>query len=468
MRNANSESRKVVAAERAVIGAILLNQDTFHEIVLSTNHFSDARWRKAYEAICEAVFENEQVNSATVAQASGVPARDVHDCTKFCKDPERIGDYAQVVKDAALDRNIRRLAQMATGSEKRGSELLAWLQSSVTKLAMADTGKDATHVGDVAERVVEVAYKRSRGLEVKCGEIELGLPPIDELLALNYGNVATVAGRPGMGKSAFVLWVILLLLLKGEKILLFSTEATEDEVTQRLLALITNISAWAIARKGMTWAKVDQLKEARDWLRQQPLWIDDQSHRLPDVLRQTRRYKAREGVTTVVIDHLQELKVGDRRARDERGEINTILSGIREVTREDPKICTWLVSQLNRGVESREDKRPMMSDLKESGKIEEASHMIFLLYRAAYYYKSARDDKPWKLDAMIAKNRNGPTGRIVLHWENIGQVGGVYDEVMHLYKMDLEAGGIVQEQGQAPDPEPPAPRQPPQQQGLVP
>lgn len=449
--------------ERAVIGAVLRRPEVFHDIDLQVGEFS-TRWRRVYSAVCDAVYNGDPVDPVTLSTACRVDSAHIAECMRFCTDPERISYYADAVRDNALDRRLRELGRELQSNSTRGNDLLALAQQQIALLGMRNATRDAVHAGVVSKSVLDIAERRARGEVVKVGDIELGLPPLDDLLALVKGNVATVAGRPSMGKSAFMIWVAIALLMRGERILLFSTEATRDEVIHRIHALLIGVSSRRIAQRRLQHDELADLHRAHAVVSGWPLWIDDQHVRLRDVERQVRRYKARENITQVIVDHLQELSAGRGKYRLEgRAKIDVILEGLRDVCRESPSVLLWLVSQLHRGVESREDKRPFMSDLKESGKIEEISHMIFLLYRAAFYYQEAREKYPWKLQVAVAKSRNGPTGRVLLHWdEKLGQVRGVYDEVMDLWEMAPMHGSQASSSQQSSASDEPA-RQPKQQ-----
>lgn len=486
-------SHSTQTAERAVVGSLLINPGAFWEIELTSGDLRYPATRAAYVAIAELIAEGDPVDHISVAARAGIDSAELTQCMRAATAPDRIATYAEIVTEAALDSRVRRYAQALGRSDKRGGDLLALAQSELLQLGGDSQGpRDASHVGDVSSRIVDEVERRRRGEQPRDSVLLSGVPPLDDFMALGPGGVMTLAGRPSMGKTAFVLWLIGQLVEQGERVLVFSTESGRRDIVHRLHASLCGLSHQVVTRSRLGDQSAAALHAAHDLLRGWPVWIDDQRVDIRNIARQIRRYKARHGISVVVVDHLQECHASDIRARDPRGEINAVITGLRDVAREDPRVVVLVLSQLNRGVEQREDKRPLISDLRESGKIEEASDMIVLLYRPAWYYPQPRPprdhstgkpEKNWtpseidlkrhreRLIAAVAKNRNGPTGVLRCKWDPLrGQVAGIFDDDFELWGWPRTIDDYVHtadEQDVPPPTREPPPKREPEQGALL-
>lgn len=422
------------AAERVVIGSVLVKPDLFFEIDLRVDEFKNADARSIWNAIADEIYNGKGIVdpiSLSARLKGALSSADIASFKKDAADSTKLSFCAERIRDAAIDGDVRSAAREILASEERGFDLLAVGQQRFIELGSRDTQNDSVPIKDVAHEVRDEARKR-RGGELKDTEQVLsGLPPLDEYMSTKRGGMITIAGRPSMGKSALRRYLSALFIERDERILTFSTESTKEEEATAFLALKTGISSHRIGAKPLSTAELQKLDEADSIISTWPLWIDDQRRELPKLCREIRKMKAREKITMVVVDHLQELGTGERRPGDVRQDLNRVLAGLRSVCRESPKCTLVLCSQLSRTVEGRDDKRPMLSDLKESGTIEEMSDMVFLLYRPCYYQHNA--DRRL-LEVLCGKNRNGKTGKMDFDWEyELGQVGGVRDDFEALW-----------------------------------
>lgn len=427
-----------VATERAVLGALLLRPDAYYDLDLSTEEFATAECRRGFAAMTDLVFEGQPLDPLAVACKLGCEVAAVEQWKRFAADPARLTWYSERVRERATGEQVRNAAREVLASEAAGSDLLAFSQQRFMELGKRAAVGDAVSAGPVARDVVNEAEARRAGRLPKVLQARCGVPVVDNLITLARGGVITYAGRPSMGKSAAAIWTLLRFLEQRERVLLFSTESSKEEVVQRILSTLSGISSRRIAMGRLDDVEMARLRMAREYLDSLYLWVDDAHTDVAHATREIRRLKARDGLTMVCVDHLQEMRSRSRRVRDQRSELEDVLLTLRDVCREEPRSTLFLLSQLNRMVDSRDDHRPALSDLKESGKIEEVSDVVVLVYRPSYYSREA-DAK--EVLFAVAKNRNGPIGRIEGRWnDQLGILDGVYDEFQRLWTVDMEKG----------------------------
>lgn len=413
--------------ERSIIGSILTDPSLFFSVNLRADEFSHPTFRDMFAAMADVAFNtNNDIDPLTVSvhMKSGVDSQRVSQCIKYAVDAKRTDQYIQMVRDAAIDRELRRRMSLAMASGLTGENLLNEIQKQLLQITNEVTS-GAKHIGDYSTQMMDEITRRRNGVPSGVYDVSTGIPPVDEYMAVKRGGVVCIAGRPSMGKSAFTLWLSQRFLEQGERILLFSTESSAIQSTQRLYSDMTNISTRRIGTKVLSDQEFESAQIADARCQESALWINDQDVDLVTILREICKHKALNQISMVIIDHLQEVRVRGHR-RSERSEINTILAELRNVSRKDPKISLVFVSQLNRGVENREKKLPLISDLRESGRIEEVADLIMLLYRPVYY---DHDHDPEELLIAMAKNRDGPTGGVHGIWNHkLGLVEGIKDQ----------------------------------------
>lgn len=454
-------ARAETAAEKAVLGCILAKFEAYYDIDLSAQEFQTPEYRAVYKAITELAFAGEPVDPVTIASrlqngnAERVAER-VAGYRRFAADPRRIAVYAAQVREAALERDTRQCLAECQRYTDRGSALLQRVQTQVVALGETERAAPSVRAGEVSKDLTNEARRRRAGEAPRRSEVLTGVPPFDEWMALERGGVVVIAGRPSMGKTSMARWMIRGLLSQGERVGIFSTECNKEQTVAGFQSDLTGIPFKRILSRKLTGDEMVRLAAADAVIRGWPLWIDDARNELGDVQREINRLKAAEGATTLVVDYLQEMTVADLRIRDERGAMNAIVTGLRHTCRNGHRASLIALSQLNRKPEGRENKRPMLSDLAESGKLEAAADMVMLMFRPGYYFDDA--DKT-QLDVPVAKNRFGPVGMIQFVWDpGKGLIEGIRDEVGHVWKV----------RGDEEPPAPPPARAKPQQKGLLP
>jgi len=326
--------------------------------------------------------------------------------------------YAQMVRDAAIQ---RRLLQVGQQIEKmvaqREGETTAMLQDAETLvygLSQKDVRGDFARAHELVIRGIErltAAEESGTGLT----GVGTGFVDLDRIVGgLQPGNVIVVAARPSMGKTALALGIAEHAALSQERsVAIFSLEMSGDELIQRLLASTAIVDAGRIRAGRLAPEDWSRIGRAADRLSAARLFIDDsEGVSIGEMRSKTRRLKSRDGLDLVIVDYIQLMEGTDRRRDENRvQELSTISRGLKMLARdlEVPIIC---VSQLNRAPDARTDKRPMLSDLRESGAIEQDADLVLMIYRDDYY-DDASEEKGIA-EVNVAKNRHGPTEKVKL------------------------------------------------------
>jgi replicative DNA helicase len=418
------------SAEKAVIGSMLLRPMEFHSLELDHKDLTLPDCRRIFQAMAALWDEGTTPDVIAIAdwtdreKGRALDAAVIADMTRHAANQLEVAHGAKIITRYALDRRVRLVAKSLGVSEATGDELLAEAMTAFNGLS-GGRGDGAILLTKAIGALMEESERRSKG--ATGSQILTGMKVFDDWVSLERGAVLTVAGRPSMGKSALVLWMMDQWAKQGERALLFSTETGSTGIARRFLAKEAKVNSRHFGNGDESVEMVRDLHGAAVRLHNHPIWIDDESDRAAAIARTIRLHRQQNNISVVVIDHIQECIEGD----EPRNEINKLLSVVRSACRESPKLGLVLVSQLSRRVENRESKRPQMSDLKESGKIEETSDGILLAFRPYYYAdvsKQFKDEDKGQMWLNIAKNRDGKTGWLKMLWDhNRGQVVGPMD-----------------------------------------
>lgn len=427
-----------IAAEAAVLGSMLINPDCISEVVdrLRAGDFYRQEHRYIFDAII-ALYEKH-----TGEAIDGVLLRDELEKRKQLDDAggvEYIGRimdsvptsanvvyYAGIVKDKSLLRDIIGAAgEILEEAYDQGSETSETLDEAERKI-FAITDKNikgaAVPMGNLVIRSFELIEKRD-GSHVT--GIATGYHELDGLTCgFQNGEMIIIAGRPSMGKTSLALNMAEYMGVH-EKIPVgvFSLEMGQQQLAERFLCSLSEVDGQRVRRGYLDPDECERLKEAASSLYEVPIFIDDTSSMTPLELRaKARRLKSQHDIQCIFVDYLQLMHMGTR-VESRQQEISTISRYIKALAGE-LRIPVVVISQLNRSPEGRVDHRPRMSDLRESGSIEQDADMVILLHREDYYERSenlelgdgevAADGRRNTAELIIAKQRNGPTGTVPL------------------------------------------------------
>ncbi|MBO9608807.1 MAG: replicative DNA helicase [Paenibacillaceae bacterium] len=415
-----------VEAEQAVLGAILLDSETLTAAMERIG--GDDFYRSSHQHIFTAMME--------LAEA-GEPV-DLVTLTSRLKDKQQLDDiggvnylaqlaqavptaanvdyYAQIVEEKSLLRRLIRTATQIVSSgfaaEDQASELLGDAERRILEISQRRGGSGFVAIRDVLMEVFERVEFLSQNKGGTTG-IASGFRDLDKMTAgFQRSDLIIVAARPSVGKTAFALNIAQNVgVREKETVAIFSLEMGAAQLVQRMLCAESNVDATRMRTgylEGDDWQKLTMAIGA---LSEANIYIDDSpSVTVTDIRAKCRRLKKEKGLGMILIDYLQ-LIAGRGKGDNRQQEVSEISRTLKQIARE-LEVPVIALSQLSRGVEQRQDKRPMMSDLRESGSIEQDADIVAFLYRDDYYDKES--EKKNIIEIIIAKQRNGPVGTVEL------------------------------------------------------
>lgn len=421
MRGEVPEAPHSMEAEQAVLGSLLIDGKAWHRIAgqLDTDDFYRPEHRATFGAVRELCAGGKVADTLTVAELL-----------------DRRGELENVGGRAALIRLARETPSSANvagyAAVVRERSMLRRLQGFASALARAvgEADGDAAEIASRAQEqliTIQGAGRRGAGLvsakELAPGLIDdldgarasprllLGLQDFDALThGLEGGDLVVIAGRPGMGKTALLV-TIAAHVAQSASVAVFSAEMPRRQLMRRALALVSSVPQGRLRAGQLTEAEWGAIGPATAQLAQRRLWIDDTSApTMAHVRAECLGLKARVGLGLVLIDYVQ-LMQGQGGNRYEQ--LRDVAYGCKALAK-DLGVPVILLAQLNRGVEARDYKRPYLSDLRDSGAIEEAADIVGLLYSEAYY--DAEFGMPYVLECRIEKHRNGERGECLWHF----------------------------------------------------
>ena len=328
--------------------------------------------------------------------------------------------YANIVAEKALARNListcTELTTEAYDGQKETEALLDDAERRILQLSDTKNRGDFASVGAVVEVTLD---KITKLYENKAGLTGLptGFRDLDRMTSgLQPSDLILVAARPSMGKTAFTLNIAQNVGVRQHKtVAFFSLEMSQEQLVQRLLCQIAHIDSQKL-RTGQLNSDEEwtRLTDACDKLYESPIYIDDTPGiSVAEMRSKARRLKSEHGLDLIIVDYLQLMQ--GRNAESRQQEISEISRSLKALARE-LKVPLIALSQLSRSVESRQDKRPMLSDLRESGALEQDADIVSFLYREDYYDKETENQHI--TEVILAKHRNGPVGSVKLYFKN--------------------------------------------------
>ncbi len=426
-----------VEAEQSVLGAVLLSDKPMYQYVVADNlrpeDFYLERHQHVFGAMLDLYRESEPIDVLTVTEhlrARGLldAAGGQSEIDGLAASVPAVGNlrrYGQIVKEMSLLRRVLTATYEIQASvhnhDALPKEIVERAERTMLEVAHDDSTKDFRDVGAVLEAEIDVWQTLSTE-GVQLTGTASGFNDLDEITGgFQPGNLIIVAARPSMGKSALVTNVAENVSLHPDRprpVALFSLEMSESELAQRFIASNAGIKGDDL-RKG-------RLRDERKWKRvleaasrysAAPLFIDDSS----DISILEIRAKARRlhqqmlaeygGLGLIIVDYLQLMRP-DGRTDSRVEQVGQMSRGLKILARE-LEVPVIALSQLSRGVESRTDKRPLLSDLRESGQIEQDADLVVFIYRDEYYYPETTD-RPGEAELIISKHRNGSLGDVPL------------------------------------------------------
>lgn len=415
-----------IEAEQAVLGAIFLQPSsiTLTSELLIPEDFYRASHQKIYNAMLDLSDKGEPVDLVTITAAladvnlleevGGVSY--LSDLANSVPTAANIEYYAKIVEEKSiLRRLIRTATTIAQDGYSREDEVEALLGEAEKTIMEVAQRKNAGAFQNIKDVLVQT-YDNIETLHDRVGDvtgIPTGFIELDKMTAgFQRNDLIIVAARPSVGKTAFALNIAQNVATKtDENVAIFSLEMGADQLVMRMLCAEGNIDAQRLRTGSLTPEDWGKLTMAMGSLSDSGIYIDDTPGiRVGDIRAKCRRLKQESGLGMVLIDYLQLIQ-GNGRTDNRQQEVSEISRTLKELARE-LKVPVIALSQLSRGVEQRQDKRPMMSDIRESGSIEQDADIVAFLYRDDYYDKESENKNI--IEIIIAKQRNGPVGTVSL------------------------------------------------------
>ena len=454
-------------AEQALIGAILVNNRAFERVseYLAADHFADPLHGRIYEATGRLIERNQIANPVTLKpffeqDQELIEAGGAQYLVRLASSVVTVvnaEDYGRAIRDCYLRRELIEVGEEVVNDAFRYEidiDATGQIEMAETKLfALAENGaaegglKEFSTALTNAVLMAEAAFKREGAM----AGVSTGLKDLDmKLGGLHPSDLLILAGRPAMGKTSLATNIAFNVVSEGlgdpeaerQVVAFFSLEMSAEQLATRILAEQTGINSEKIRRGELTGDDFQRLVQTSQRLEAAPLFIDDTpAITVPQLRTRARRLKRQQkGLSLIVVDYLQLMRppIGSR-IENRVQEVSGITQGLKAIAKEF-NVPVVALSQLSRAVEQREDKRPLLADLRESGSIEQDSDVVMFVFREEYYldkqepvqrvdegeekfherhdnWRDLREKAYGKAEVIIGKQRHGPTGTAVLHFE---------------------------------------------------
>lgn len=421
-----------IEAESSVLGSILISSlEVMDEItsVISSDDFYRTAHKDIYNSMIELYKKNINIDSVTLIEqlqknnklekVGGIAY--ITNLCNYVPSAKNCINYAKIVKEKSIQRKLFNAGNMITSLATESKDINQTLAE--TEKIMLDISKDSSSDDSIQEpidrmldtfKALEERYNNRE--EGKCLGIDTGYKDLNKMLGgFQKSDFIIIGGRPAMGKTAFALNLATKISAKFNKpVAIFSLEMSKQQLDERLLGALACVDLQKIREGNLTDKEWEKLTQKFSILSNAPLYVNDEPYLTPQILkRRARRLKREKGIELIVIDYLQ-LMAGDRRTENKQQEVSEISRQLKLLARE-LDIPIIALSQLSRGLEARQDKRPIMSDIRESGAIEQDADLVMFLYRDEYYNENTQDKNI--AEVIISKHRKGATGTVKLFYK---------------------------------------------------
>lgn len=413
-------------AERSVLGSMFLDSRAVYAAIerLHASDFYARRHQQIFEAMCELCETGTPVDTITVVekldrkgQLNGTDdTLYIADLSGNVPSASSVGYYIDIVEQKSVLRGLisagQTIIQDATASEEEVADIVNRAGDLIYKIAVKRQRDSLTHI---KQALLEGYMSISESMNSKTGIIGIptGFKQLDRMLSgLQKSQLIVVAGRPGMGKTSFAINIAQHAAVALDvPVAIFSLEMSREQLAMRMMCSEALVDSQKTRVGGLTPDDYDRLADAVEVLAKAPIYIDDSpTVTVMEMLAKSRRLKKEKDLGLVVIDYLQLMSGKDRRENRQQ-EISSMTRSLKIMAKE-VGVPVVLLSQLSRASEKRDSKRPLLSDLRESGSIEQDADVVIFLHRESYYNKEADNIS----QIIVAKQRSGPTGEVNVGW----------------------------------------------------
>lgn len=420
-----------IDAEKSLLGAILISEESLPDIteIVKPNDFYDERNRHIYSAMWNLYEHHRPVDLLTVkselkakklTEKAGGSAY-LSELSGYVPTAGHATAYAELVKEAALRRRLinaaAKINEEAYKEDSETSEVLSEAEKWLFDVSDQNVRSDADFIGDLLSDTFDRLEKLNENKGAIAG-YKTGYPDLDRKTAgFHKSDLIILAARPAMGKTALALnFARNVASINKKAVLIFSLEMGKAQLVNRMLADASGVSSFKLDTGGFDDEDFAKISEAMAALSEEQIYIDDKpSLTVMELRTKARRIAHEHDLGLIIVDYLQLMSGSSKRSADNRvQEISEISRGLKMVARE-LDVPVIALSQLSRSVESRDPKIPLLSDLRESGSIEQDADIVMFLYREDYY--NPETDRQNITDLILAKHRRGATGDIELYFD---------------------------------------------------
>ena len=409
-------------AERAVIGAMMTDNACIDQVTLSPDDFYGTANRIIFRAILDITKNGQVADLVTVCEhllssgdirAAGGNAY-VAETVDAVISTSAVGSYAAIVREKSIERRIIseawRIIEAVYDQSSEGKTKLEEAQKTILNLSLTRESGTLKNAREICKSTFAGIEYRHNNRFSMIGH-STGIADLDSATSgLIGGDLIILAGRPGMGKSAVAGNIAATVAATGTPVLLFSLEMHADSVMTRIMARESGINSRNLRRGQLADTQWPMAVNAAGAISRWPLFIDDKPDITPQEIRaKARKIKKENGLGLLIVDYIQLVRVTGK--HDTREQVVAEISRTLKAIARELEIPVIGLSQLNRNLDGRPDKHPMLSDLRESGAIEQDADIIIFIYRDEVYNKSEENPKRGLAEFDIAKHRNGETGR---------------------------------------------------------
>lgn len=413
-------------AEQSVLWSILIDKDSFiiiWDLLLETDFYSESNaiifW-VMYDLFkrskpIDLITVKEKLDDKGVLEKVGWISY-LTELTDIVPTTANVFEYAQIVKNKSVLRNLLRawneVISLWYDEEREINDLLEKAEKAIFNVTQVFIKNKLVHIKNILDQRYEEFKEIHENPEiVKEHRLQLWFQDIDHKFnGLKWWDMVIIAARPSMWKTAFALNIAQNVWFRWKNVAIFSLEMSKEQLTDRMIASAIEIDSWKLAKWELEDREFAKIWDALEKLSNANIYIDDSAWwNLVELKSKARRLKIESGLDLIIIDYLQLMTSWNTMNRVQ--EITEISRWIKSLARE-LNVPIIALSQLSRTVEQRPDKRPIMSDLRESGSIEQDADIVMMLYREEYYDEFT--DKKWITDILIRKNRNWPIWNIEL------------------------------------------------------